>query len=395
MVAQSLETKERREVLAGGSDARYLPVGLITYALADNLFAVPFDVNTLKVTGGPVPIAQGVLRAAGGNTATANYGVSVSGSLVYVADTGGRFGRLTLVWVDRQGKEEGLNVPERSYFYARLSPDGTRIALDIRDQDNDIWTWDIARQSLARLTFDPGLNRSPEWSPDGKRIAFSARRDNSENIYWQAADGSGMPEPLTKIPNGSFLPNGFSTDGTQLLLVQANEGNLPVDISRVKVGGDGKPEPVLQTSFNEEGAQISPDGHWMAYDSDESGRTEVYVRPYPDVNKGRWQVSTGGGSKPLWNPNGRELFYYLEPGTLMSAPVESGTMFKAGTPQVIFQGQYFKGGSGRQYSVSPDGRRFLMIKNVASTNADAPLPQIVIVQNWFEELKRRVPAGRK
>jgi dipeptidyl aminopeptidase/acylaminoacyl peptidase len=214
VVIQSLETKERRELWRGGSDARYVPTGHIVYAHDNNLFAIPFDLSKLSVTGGPVPVVQGVMRAA--ISAGANYGISDGRSLVYVAGSGGA-SRRTLVWVDRQGHEEQIKVPERAYTYARVSPDGTRIALDIRDQENDIWIWDLARQTLARLTFNPGLNRSPVWTPDGKRLAFSAQRNHNENIYWQAADGSGTQEALTEIPNGSVLPIAFSPDGTQLL----------------------------------------------------------------------------------------------------------------------------------------------------------------------------------
>jgi serine/threonine-protein kinase len=146
--------------------------------------------------------------------------------------------------------------------------------------------------------------------------------------------------------------------------------------------------------FDETNPEISPDGHWLAYQSDESGQGEVYVRPYPDVNTGRWQISTGGGTRPAWNPNGRELFYFVAPGTLMSVPIEPGAAFKAGTPQVLFKGQYATPQFARQYSVSPDGRRFLLIKD-ATASGDVPPPQVIVVQNWFEELKRRVPAGTK
>ena len=387
IVVQSLGTKERRDVWRGGSDARYVPTEHIVYALDDNLFAIPFDLDTLTVTGGPVPLVEGVFKADA--TASANYGISDGGSLVYVSGSGGA-GPRTIVWVDRQGREEAIKVPPRTYAYARLSPDGSRVALDIRDQENDIWTWDLARETLARLTFDPGINRVPVWTRDGKRVAFSAQRGGAENIYWQAADGSGAPEPLTEIPNVSIGPQAFSPDGTQLLF---QETSAPHNISLIKLDGERKPELLLQTSFDEANPDISPDGRWLAYESNESGRYEVYVRPFPKVNDGRWQISTGGGTRPLWSPSGRELFYYLAPGTLMAVRVEAGTTFAAGAPAVVFQGPYVTSVTGRQYSVSPDGRRFLMIKN-AATAGNAPPPKITVVLNWVEELKRRVPAGR-
>jgi serine/threonine-protein kinase len=387
IVAESLKTKERRDIWRGGSDARYVPTGHIVYALEDDLFAIPFDLDTLTVTGGPAPLVEGAFKAT--VAASANYGVSEDGSLVYVAGTGVAFQR-TVVWVDRQGREEAIKVPPRSYVYAKLSPDGTRVALDIRDQESDIWVWELARETLARLTFDAGVNRNPVWTSDGKRVAFSAQRDGAEKIYWQAADGSGAPEQLAAIPNVAILPHAFSPDGTQLLFTSVA---VPRDINVVKLEGERKAETLFQTSFSEYNPEISPDGRWMAYESDESGRAEVYVRPFPNVNAGRWQISTGGGTRPLWNPNGRELFYFLAPGTLMAVRVEPGASFAAGSPAIVFQGQYATPQGARQYSVSPDGRRFLMIKEIASAG-NAPAPQIVVVQNWTEELKRRVPAGK-
>jgi len=387
IVAESLKTNERRDVWRGGSDGRYVPTGHIVYALENDLFAIPFDLDTLSVTGGPAPLVEGAFRAS--IAASANYGISEDGSLVYVAGTGVSPQR-TIVWVDRQGREEAIKVPLRAYVYAKLSPDGTRVALDIRDQESDIWIWDLARETLARITFDPGVNRSPVWTPDGKRVAFSAQRNNGENIYWQAADGSGAPEPLAAIPNVPILPHAFSPDGTQLLFTSVA---VPRDINVVKLAGERKAQPFFQTSFSEYNPDISPDGRWLAYESDESGRNEVYVRPFPDVNAGRWQISNGGGTRPLWNPNGRELFYFVAPGTLMAVRVEPGASFAAGSPAIVFQGQYATPQGARQYSVSPDGRRFLMIKDAASAG-NAPPPKITVVLNWFEELKRRVSTGQ-
>jgi serine/threonine-protein kinase len=221
-------------------------------------------------------------------------------------------------------------------------------------------------------------------------VAFSAQRDGSENIYWQAADGSGTPEPLTQVPT-PVIPQAFSPDGTLLLFTEIA---TPRNISFVKIDGERKAQPLLQGSFNKSNPEISPDGRWLAYDSDESGRPEVYVRPFPDVNAGRWQISTGGGASPLWNPNGRELLYFRSTGTLLAARVEPGASFKAEAPQVVFQGPYVAPIGARNYSVSRDGSRFLMIKNVA-TDSNASPPQLHIVLNWFEELKRRVPAGKQ
>jgi eukaryotic-like serine/threonine-protein kinase len=293
-----------------------------------------------------------------------------------------------LVWVDRQGHEEPLGVPARAYNLVRISPDGTRAALDIRDQDNDIWIWDFLRRTLTRLTFDLGLNRWIAWTPDGTRLAFSAQRDSAENIYWQAADGTGAAERLTQGAKPE-LPNSFSPDGKRLLFDTPDAG--PRDIGIVNLDAERRAELLIQTPFDELNANFSPDGRWIAYESNESGRAEVYVRPFPDINSGRWQVSVGGGTRPVWARNSRELFYYVPPGKIMTVAVQPGSGFTAGTPQMVFEGAYTAVNSGPVYDVSPDGRRFLMIKTAESATASSSPPQLVVVLNWLEELKQRVP----
>ncbi len=214
VVVQSLSSGTRTVLVEGGSDARYLPTGHLVYALEDGLFAVAFDADRLAVRGGPVSMVQGVMRA--GTSASANYGVSDDGTLVYATGAGAAN---ALVWVDRQGREEPLAAPPRAYTYPRLSPDGTRIALHVRDEQNDIWIWDLARETLTRLTFDPGADRVPIWAPDGGRVAFSSQRDGSQgSLFWQAADGTGTAEPLTDNPTtGQHFPTAFAPDGAQLL----------------------------------------------------------------------------------------------------------------------------------------------------------------------------------
>jgi hypothetical protein len=380
-MVQSLESGKQKELFPG-MFARYLPTGHIVYAPGidqPSLFAVPFDLDKLEMAGGPVPLING----AGGN-----YAVSDSGTLVYVPRAGTAQGR-KLVWVDRNGKEEAIEAPPRAYAYANLSPDGTRVALDIRDQENDIWIWDLVRKTLSRLTFDPGMNRGGVWTPNGKRLAFSAERDGAENIYWQAADGSGAPEPLTKIPKASIMPMAFTPDGKQLLFTKTGP---PYDISLLSLDGSNVTKRLIGTSFNVSNSEISPDGRWLAYQSNESGSDQIYVRPFPNVDAGRWQISTEGGTRPVWNRNGRELFYYVAPGTMMAVPVKTGESFKAGTPAVLFKGEYLSTLNGTQYSVTADGRRFLMIKDAAAKEGNnAPPQRINVILNWLEEVKQRVP----
>ena len=382
-----------RTIIEQGFHAHYVPTGHIVYLLGGNLMAVPFDAGRLEVTGPAVPVVEGVR----GRTTQGEFGFAVSptGFLVYAPGSVVENAKRMLVWVDRKGREEPLGAPLRSYAYARLSPDGARVALDIRDQENDIWTWDLARQTLTRLTFNPGADGGPVWTPDSLRIVFwSDRGGTSNNLHWVAADGTGQPERLTEGPNAQ-VPTGVLPDGKRLIFYETDP-KTNNDLQMLTLDGDRRAAPLVRTQYSEMNGQVSPDARWLAYQSNESGQDEVYVRPFPNVEGGRWQASTGGGIKPLWARNGRELFYLSGSGSvrLMSVPVQSGTSFSAGTPQVLFEGKYFSGNAGRTYDVSPDGQRFLMIKDAAATTSSAP-SQFVVVLNWFEELKRLAPPSKK
>ena len=214
IVAHSLGTGQRTVLLEDGSDARYVPTGHLVYAFEDRLFAVPFDAESLQVIGGPLPLAEGVMRAAGfggatTNAASANYGISQQGALVYVS--GVSVPQRTLVWVDREGREESVAAEPRAYTYPRISPDGTRVALQVRDQNEDIWIWDVARETPLRLTFDPGSDVHPVWTPDGERVVFSSVRDGPpQKVFWKAADGTGTVERFAEGPGlaaYSFSPD--------------------------------------------------------------------------------------------------------------------------------------------------------------------------------------------
>jgi len=394
IVAESLSTGERTVLARGGSDGRYLPTGHIVYAFEDGLFGVAFDAETLTVSGGPVPLLQGVLRAANANPA-ANFAVTDTGTLVYLSGDVGAAGLRTLVWVDRGGRREPIDTPPRAYLYAQLSPDDTRVVLDIRDQENDTWVWDLERETLQRLTFDPARNRGAVWSPDGTRVVFSREIDGTEEIYWQAADGSGVAEALTEGSGVPMFPLDITPDGTTLLYTLSD---LPRDTFMVPITGTpAAGTPLLNGVPSEGSPTVSPDGRWLAYTSDESGDYEVYVRPFPEVDTGRWQISTAGGMHPHWSRDGSELFYMVQQGgsvAFMAVPVESGTTFRPGSPEMLFDGPFWDGGGAVAgpdvFDVSLDGQRFLMIMDVAA-GAESEQPEIVIVQNWFEELKRLVP----
>jgi len=242
---------------------------------------------------------------------------------------------------------------------------------------------------MTRLTFDPFQDRGPTWTPDGRRLAFTARRDGGGRLYWQAADGTGAAEPVTNDSIGR-VPSSFSPDGTRLLF---HSLAAPYDVGVLSLDGARRTELLLKSPFSELNAEVSPDARWLAYQSNESGRDEIYVRPFPDVEGGKWQVSTGGGTRPHWSRDGRELFYFLQARGVMAAPIQPGVTFTAGTAQVVVSGADFVApNTGRQYDVSPDGRRFLMMKDAQPTGeGSAPPVQLVVVQNWTEELKRLVP----
>jgi serine/threonine-protein kinase len=387
----SLSTGERTVLIDGGADARYLPSGHLVYALGDTLFGVAFDAETLTVSGGPVPLVQDVLRA-DNFTGAANFGVTMDGTLVYLRGGAETF-KNSLVWVDRDGREELIDAPARNYIYAQLSPDGTRVALDSRDEENDIWTFDLARGTLQRVTFDPDLNRAPVWSPDGRRVAFTRELDGGEAAYWQAADGTGVPERLTgdaSVQNAVTFPSAFLPDGSALLYSIGT-----TDIGMVSIGALETATSVIAVAEQQNNPVVSPDGRWLAYQSNETGVYEIYVRAFPDVDAGRWQISTNGGTRPEWSADGKELFYFKEDSgsgaELVAVNVELGETFRPGTQQTLFRGPYLAGQALRGvYDVTEDGQRFLMIKRAVGER-DGVEQTIVIVENWVEELERLVP----
>jgi serine/threonine protein kinase len=388
IMVQSLKSGEIKE-LSAGVGARYLPTGHIVYAVGNNLLGVPFDPDRLEASGGPVPIVEGVFRTFG-----PQYAISDSGTLAYIPGTSGAGtpGR-TLVWVDRQGKEEPLTAPPKDYMYPKISPDGTRVALTIASPNMDIWIWDLIRKTLTRLTFDEKAEIQSIWTPDGKRIVFASGNSGTNDICWKAADGTGEVKKLGSVPDRTLLPWSFSSDGKNLVMVEIVGGGF--DIGIMSMEGDHARKTLLQhEKFVQVQPKISPDGRWMAYTSTESGSEEVYVRPFPEVDKGRWQVSTSGGSSPLWSPNGRELFYLGNENSVMTTAVETAPTFSLGTPKILFRHTNVGPSttSGTPWDISPDGKRFLMMKAPGSSASAAPGPRrINIVLNWFEELKQRVP----
>jgi len=312
-----------------------------------------------------------------------DYAFSGDGTLVYIPATSVAS---TLVWVDRQGKPQPLTDIQRAFRWPHLSPDGRRVAVTIGTANRaNIWIYEIARGTLAPLTFK-GVNVVPVWTLDGKRLAFTSDRAGSLNLFWMQADGTGEVEQLSTSLERQ-TPYSWSPDG--VLVYHQTAGGRDGDIWILPLKGEGKPRPFLATQFFEMSPMFSPDGRWIAFISNRSGRFEVYVKPYPGPG-GMVQISTDGGGVPLWALNGRELFYRKQnPDRIMAVSIQTEPTFKAGTPRLLFEGAYgfgFDGTySGRGYDVDSEGR-FLMIKEEEQTAG-----QINVVLNWFEELKRLVP----
>jgi eukaryotic-like serine/threonine-protein kinase len=377
-------TGARRTLIRGGGHASYVPTGHLLYAAGDSLYAVAFDAQRLELRGNPLPVVSPV--------AGSEFAVSNEGTLEYVSGSV-RDPESALVWVDRSGREELLDAPPRSYVYPRLSPDGTRVALDLRDSSGrDIWIWHLVRKTLERFTVDPAGNTLVTWSLDGQRLVFGSDRYGVSNLFEQAADGSGEPQRLLESDRMQ-QPMSFAPDGR--LIFSADVPGHGRDVHALAMDGSAKVEPIIASAATDLWAEVSPDGRFIAYDSDESGQFEVYVRPYPDTSRGgRWQVSSGGGRTPLWSRDGRELFYRDYAGAMLAAPVVLTPDFSAGPAIKLFENARYLGagrqGAGRTHDLSADGSRFLMVTELPErSNTELPL---VVVLNWFAELERLVPS---
>jgi serine/threonine-protein kinase len=373
IAVQSLKTGERQELAPLGALPTYAPTGHLLYVQGGNLMAAPFDTGNLKLTKAAVPAVEGVQQ----------YTFSANGTLAY-APGGTQAPQLKPVWVDRKGSEQAISAPMHNYVLPRISPDGRRVAVDIEEAESQIWVYDLARESLSRLTFEKSFCLDPVWTRDGQRIIFKGL---GNRLFWQPSDGSGVAEPLTEAglslndvpvsasPDGQFVA--FTEDG-----VNRNRAMFSLSLK------DHKTQAFGQSIRRDNAPEFSPDGKWVAYDSTESGRDEIYVRPFPGPG-GKYQISNGGGTEPIWNPKGHELFYRNRE-KMMAVQVTTQPAFSAGEPKVLFEGPYvLTPRSLPDYDVSPDGQRFLMLK---PADAAPRAEQINIVLNWFEELKQRVPA---
>jgi serine/threonine-protein kinase len=389
VVVQSLSSGKRTVVVQGGSDARYLLTGHVVYALREGVFGVAFDATRLKVKGGAVSLVQGVQRPVGVSAAASNYSVSDQGTLVYVT---GSASLRSLVWVNRNGTAAGPigSIPPGTYEEPRLSPDGGRVLVT---RDGDLWVYDLASGRSSRLTRD-GSSLMGVWDPTGSQVAYSSARRGNLEAWVESSDGSGQPRQLTSL-GGQVHVDSWSPTG-RTLAVHHHHSEGPVRILMLPMDqANPKPEVFLKGDYNAESAHFSLNEHYVAYLSQESGQREIYIRPYSRPG-GQMTVSVGGGREPIWAANG-DLFYRSFTGDRMFAvSVTTVPNLKVGTPMQVFQGPYYIAPTGSpraQYDVTSDGQRFLMLAPSPGTNSSVARPRIIVVQNWFDELKRLVPTS--
>jgi len=378
----SLDTGEVNLLLEGGTYPCYASTGHIVYGGADgSLLAVPFDRRRFGVTGAVISLLDNIDVKSGG---PANFAISDNGSLVYLS--GSSFNQL-IVMVDRQGVEQTLTKEEHGFRAPRISPDGESVAVEIRDQSMmDIWIYKLMHGPLTRLTFE-GDNLYSVWDPDGQRVVFSSERTGSYDLYWKKADGSSAAEPLLTAEYNQY-ETCFSPDG-KMLAYRETHPTTGMDIWILSLEGEREPRPFLNTSYEERTPMISPDGRWIAYTSNESGQNEIYVRTFPDAGGGRWQVSNGGGTEPLWSKDGQELFYRSRDNKIVSVEVETEPVFTSGAIKVLFEDIYVRRYQHTNYDIHPDNQRFVMIKSSENISTE-----MIVVLNWFEELRRLVPSEK-
>jgi serine/threonine-protein kinase len=368
IVVQTIGSRDRRTLVHGGTSPRYLEPGRLLYARGGSVFALPLDLRSLRVSGDPSPGAHGIMESLDG---AAEFVVSRAGSLVYAPGGSDPTAR-TLAWVDRRGNVEPLAAPARAYADPRVSPDGRRIAITVRGQRDDVWTYDIASNTLTQLTFDGG--GAPTWSADGERVAFSASHGGPSNLFQTRVDG-GAAQRLTSDARRQ-VPASASPDGSLLAFIQWDDASGR-DVEFWSEG-DRMARPYLTSPANESSPSFSPDGRLVAYCSDVSGAEEVYVAPASDASRSV-RVSVGGGSEPVWQREGSELFFRSGSHVLAAAIGTAGRL-SAGTPRVLFEGAFESGGGARPgYDVSVDGSRLLMIR---PADAERTGRQLRVFINW-------------
>ena len=382
-----LESGERRVIHAGGSYARYVPTGHLVYVHNNTLMAVPFDLGGLTVTGPPVPVVQNLSASAA--EGAGQFAYASTGLLIYLQGVPD-LPTHSIAWVDRSGGTTTLVAEPGTYANPRLSPDGTRLSLTVyRNRNWDIWVYDIERRVSTRITFDEAVETEQVWSPDGRELFYTSDAIEFPGFFRKAADGSGAPTLVAKLP-AAMWAQALSPDGRLLALTTAQSDIGTLDVT----APDPKPVWLLNSRFAEVDPTISPDGRWFAYTSTESGRSEIYIREFPNGN-GRWQVSTSGGGYARWSPKGDEVFYRTAEGIMAAAIERTAAGIRPGTPKLVVRGDFMGGIRGIQlgssvfsdYDVSSDGQRFIMFPKPAELMSPTT-GMVTLVTNWFEDLRK-------
>jgi Tol biopolymer transport system component len=383
IVVQSLKSGERKTLVSGGSDGRYLPTGHVAYGFGGVVFAVRFDPRRLAVVGGPVPIIEGVQRGA----AAAQFASSDNGTLIYVpgpATTSA--GMLDIGLLDRQGAVQPLKLPVAQYEYPRVSPDGARLAVGTDDgKEAIIWIYELSGVSARRrLTFG-GRNRVPVWSADGDRLAFQSDREGAPAVFWQRADGNGAAERLTTPEKDTtHTPQSWSPDGKRLLFTEQKSTKVSLWALSLQ---DKQASPYGGIDESSVTAAFSPDGRWVAYDASTSG---IFVQPFPATGA-KYQIA--GAIHPFWSPDGKELFF-VPRGRFQAVSISTQPTFRFSSPVEVLRGGFLERGPSfeRTIEMLPDGKRFVGVIFAGQTDTAPPTtPTIQVVEHWFEELKAKAP----
>ena len=375
----SLDGGEAQVVLTGQSRVEYAPPGHLLYVRDNTLVAQPFDPHAGTISGDPVPLAQDLgLDSVG----LAHFTASRTGVLAFRS---GEAGGGRLVWIDRAGEKlEPVGEPANIESTA-LSPDGRWLALcqsGGSTRARNIWIRDLLRGVTSRFTFNEDDDFNPVWSPDGTRIAFSSMRDGQPDIAVKAVGGTGEVEVLLEA-EGIQSPSSWSPDGKHLLYFNLDP-ETSWDVNVLPLEGDQTPRPFIKTPFVELRSRFSPDGRWVAYQSNESGRFEIYVQAFPGPG-GKWQISTAGGQEPQWGPDGRELLYLSPERQLVRVEVQTGQTFVAGIPEAMFPVSLRSVTTNNRYLIAPDGQRFLLLSSLIEDST----PPTTVVVNWTAELESR------
>ncbi len=385
VAVQSLDSGERR-LLFAGTKAQYFPTGHLVFIRNHGLWAVPFSLDKLQPTGGEVSMVQGIYQLGAPQCA-----ISDSGTLVYLPRLVAK-GNRRLVWIHSSGIEEKLQTPPRTYSNPSISPDGTRVAVQTDNEQIEIW--DLVRENISPLTADDRVHLFPLWTPDGRWIVFTGTSGGaSAGIYRKPSDGAGVVECLHLQKGWQLFATSWTSGGKSLVGFRQRPAIREQDIGTLQMEDNRAWRPLLQESHIETNPKMSPDGQFLAYESEESGQREVYIRSFPDVDRERFKVSTDGGNTPLWSQDGRELFY-RSGDLIMAVALETKPKLRAAKPRALFHGKYFSS-LGHQWDIHPDGKRFLMIKEPEFSETESasagPSPKIIVVLNWLEELKQRAP----